>query len=132
MEISSHVLLINPKKEFLFQLRDDKQGISYPGYWSFFGGAMEEGEFPLRGLIRELKEELPDCNFEDITYLNRIENLGILTYIFKGKIKEPENYLNKKLTEGQKAKYFWIDELDTIKIVPFVRDYIYQNIDRIF
>ena len=132
MKKSSHILLINFEKEFLFQLRDDKQGIYYPGYWGFFGGEIKEKELPSKGLIRELKEELPDCNIENIFHLDSLEHLGSLIYIFKGKIKEPEDYLNKKLTEGQEAKYFQFDELDTIKIVPYIRDYIYQNIDRIF
>ena len=43
---------------YLMQLRDQKPGIFYPGYWGLFGGAVDPGESPDRALRRELEEEL--------------------------------------------------------------------------
>ena len=43
---------------FLLQLRDNKQEITYPNQWSFFGGGIEEDETPWMALKREIKEEL--------------------------------------------------------------------------
>ena len=44
--------------KFLMQLRDDIEGILYPGKWGFFGGHLELGETPELGLKRELLEEI--------------------------------------------------------------------------
>ena len=44
--------------KFLMQLRDDIEGILYPGKWGFFGGHLELGETPELGLKRELIEEI--------------------------------------------------------------------------
>ena len=44
--------------KFLLQLRDNKKNIPCPDQWSFFGGALSQGESPWEGLQRELYEEL--------------------------------------------------------------------------
>lgn len=46
--------------KILMQLRDDKEGIVFPGRWGFFSGAVELGETPLECAYREFHEEL-DC-----------------------------------------------------------------------
>ena len=43
---------------YLAQLRSQKKGIYYPGYWGFFGGGVESGESPEDALQREIMEEL--------------------------------------------------------------------------
>ena len=42
----------------VMQLRDTFPKLLFPGYWGFFGGALETGESPFDGLRRELREEL--------------------------------------------------------------------------
>ena len=42
----------------LMQLRDEKEGIIYPGTWGFFSGEIELGETPLECARRELHEEI--------------------------------------------------------------------------
>jgi len=51
-------MIFNKKEEFLLQ----KKTIDYPsvakGQWCFFGGEIENGEYPEKAIKRELKEEL--------------------------------------------------------------------------
>jgi len=56
----NEVAAVLPVKDnkVLMQLRDEKEGIVFPGRWGFFSGSLEEGESPEQTAIRELKEEL--------------------------------------------------------------------------
>lgn len=54
----SAVILPYQDTTILMQLRDNKQGILYPGHWGFFGGSIEPDETPLQCATRELYEEL--------------------------------------------------------------------------
>ena len=49
------------ERRVLMQLRDDKEGIAFPGKWGFFGGGIEPGESP-EGVApgAELLEEVAD------------------------------------------------------------------------
>ena len=51
-------LLVLEDGRYVLQLRDDVEGIFYPGHWGCFGGAVDAGEGPAQALRRELKEEL--------------------------------------------------------------------------
>lgn len=51
-------LLLLEDGRYVMQLRDAKPHIFYPDHWGCFGGAVNEGEDPLRTLRRELQEEL--------------------------------------------------------------------------
>ncbi len=53
---AASVLLIQDG-DYVLQHRDDKPGISDPGKYDIWGGALEEGESPEEGAIRELLEE---------------------------------------------------------------------------
>ncbi len=46
------------KDSVLAILRDDKDGIPYPGHWDLPGGGREGGETPVEVVIRETREEL--------------------------------------------------------------------------
>ena len=43
---------------FLFQLRDEKPDIPFPGHYGAFGGSVEGKETPKVACVRELQEEL--------------------------------------------------------------------------
>jgi 8-oxo-dGTP diphosphatase len=43
---------------FLFQLRDEKPDIPFPGHFGAFGGSVEGRETPKVACVRELQEEL--------------------------------------------------------------------------
>jgi len=155
MEKVTKIILINDKKEFLFQLRDNNSKIVYPGGWSLFGGGIKNGEEILMGLEREINEEIPDCLVEDIKFVGKgyveIKDLNLANYwineenksgnfnnfvkevhVFKGRINEKIDLINKKITEGQKAGYFKLDQFESIGLDNFVKSFIYQNKYKIF
>lgn len=51
------ILLFNENKEVLLQHRSD-DAKRLPGYWAFFGGAIETSETPLEAVKREALEEI--------------------------------------------------------------------------
>ena len=57
---SKEVVVILPyvNNKILLQLRDIKEGISFPGCWGFFGGSIDDGETPENAAKRELFEEI--------------------------------------------------------------------------
>ncbi len=70
--------IISVSDGYLCQLRDDKPGIEWPGYWGLFGGHVDKGESDLQAIRRELQEELgwvPKklvklCERDDIAYFH--------------------------------------------------------------
>ena len=57
MKYFSVAALIRYKGKYLFQKRDKKQGIFYPGFYSLFGGKGKIIERPINAIRRELYEE---------------------------------------------------------------------------
>jgi 8-oxo-dGTP diphosphatase len=45
---------VNPQGKILLQQRDDRPDLRYPGCWTTFGGAIEDGETPIEAMRREL------------------------------------------------------------------------------
>lgn len=102
---SAIALLHVDYSDFLFQLRDFKSTISYPGHWAGFGGEIENEETPEHACLRELQEELgyvPDSIkfFRDYFFgktAGLVEQRAHL-YIYYGPLTVPLSQLN--LTEG--------------------------------
>ncbi len=55
---AASALLINAVGQVLLQLRDDKPNLPFAGMWTFFGGAVEDGETHAQAVHREVEEEL--------------------------------------------------------------------------
>ena len=51
-------LIFRPDGRYLLQHRENRSDISFPNWWSLFGGARESGERAEDALRRELREEL--------------------------------------------------------------------------
>ena len=51
------LLIVTDDGKLLLHHRDNKPGISHPGCWAGFGGAVEEGESVEEALRREVLEE---------------------------------------------------------------------------
>lgn len=67
-------IFIKFKNKLIFQLRDNKSGISSPGMIAAFGGSLEDDETPTEGAIRELHEETSlRIEPEDLKFLGTID-----------------------------------------------------------
>lgn len=110
------IIIFDKNKKVLLNHRSE-DAKRWPGYWGFFGGAIEAGETPEQAVRRETKEEL---NYE----LKNPKLVMTQKFIYKG--DENTQYVfmeeydeNKKLTlgEGQGMKWYDLAELDGLKII---------------
>lgn len=58
LHLDSVAAIICHGDRFLLQHCEDEPHVSYPGWWSLFGGAREPGETAEAAIQRELREEL--------------------------------------------------------------------------
>lgn len=98
-------LLVAPDGRVLLQQRDDKPTIPYPGAWTFFGGAVENGESADQAVTREIQEELgitPRLHYW-MTYLCPVRTLPNereqWVHVYWGALLDPVDSLT--LYEGQ-------------------------------
>ena len=88
----------------------------YPNCWSFWGGAIEEGESPEEALVREIQEELnwrPDkFDFLGMYYDSKPNE----KFIFFTKVDgEFENEIS--ICEGQSGKFFTKEEIENEDLI---------------
>lgn len=123
-------ILINENRELLFHLRDDKESISFPNYWSFLGGSVEKGETLLRALQREIKEEIGYQIKNPVFIAVLDDKIGHLTYMYKAGIDKKINEIH--LTEGQKVEYLTYEEgIKNLRIPEVLKDFMIKYKDRI-
>jgi len=130
------ILPVNNKNELFLHLRDNKGGIAYPNFWAEIGGEVDENETPIEALTREIKEEI-SCNIQDIEKIGELfEPKNVLNpeacqiIYFNGKINALLNEI--QIFEGQKAGFFKLEDLETIKIPEILKSFIYKNKTKIF
>ena len=121
---SANIILLNPRGEFLLQLRDNKLGVDYPGYWGLIGGVGEKGETPLQTIKREIKEEI-GCKVSNINFLFETHLNPNVLYTFQGEIKKEVKDID--LTEGQKIQYFKFKEIKELHLIPMVKKLILEE-----
>jgi len=113
----------------LMQQRDELPGLPFPGYWTFFGGLIEEGESPEIALERELTEELgcvPGCIMPSLfEWTWNSDWASTQNYYFPVRYDNLSEQLT--LTEGQAMGWFTPEELVSM---PLTSD-IYQNFSTI-
>ena len=126
VEKSVAIIIANSKNKILLQLRDNKPGIVYAGCWAFLGGHVEKNETYLDAVNREIREEI-NQEIRDIQIIGDIEikEEGISAVVFKGRLDVNESEID--LTEGQKVKFFGLDELETIEIPKVLKEFIHKN-----
>lgn len=68
--VTVSLLIENPNENLLFQKRDDKPGLPYPGAWALIGGFKESTDADeFSALMREVREELALAE-EDVRQLS--------------------------------------------------------------
>ena len=93
--------------------------IPYGGYWSIFGGTIEEGENPMMCAVRELEEETQlKTSITDLKYIKKIID-GDVEFLFY--VTELTELINPVLNEEHtEFGWFSIDSLNNFhsKIDP--------------
>lgn len=95
--------------KFLMQLRDDIEGILYPGQWGFFGGHLEAGETIEEGLKRELLEEI-NYNCQDFNLFWREQKANFSKYVYSAPLTVTIDQLT--LNEGWDFKLVTVEEIN--------------------
>ncbi|MEY9839557.1 NUDIX domain-containing protein [Streptacidiphilus sp. EB103A] len=121
-------IITNGSGELLLHLRDDIEGIAWPGHWSLLGGGCDPGEGTAEAITRELEEEAGlevDCLrrlFETVDQ----DGSGQLITFFSAHWDGDEQAL--PLTEGVKLQFFAPDHLPALTIPPYIRDGIHRHL----
>lgn len=109
------VILLDTQGRVLLQQRDDKPDLRYAGYWTFFGGAVEEGETPDEAIKRELIEELELTDIDLQFWMSYVcpartipDQLETTNFMYVGKLTVDVNTLT--LHEGQAMRLYTLDE----------------------
>ena len=104
------IAMIECDGRWLLQLRDDIEGILYPGQWALFGGHLDPGETPEAALRRELEEEITWAG-SDLTPWFELRDGQRIRHFFRGPLAVPFGSLT--LLEGQDMVLAELDELLT-------------------
>lgn len=131
---SKEVVVILPyvNNKVLLQLRDIKEGISFPGCWGFFGGSIDEGETPEEASIRELYEEIgykPEVIYKlGCELIPDIAN--VVSHAYCCPLSVPVNEI--KLMEGLDLGLFSLEEVITKELHSFEKGKLFPVIDSIY
>lgn len=75
------VAILYRDDRFLMQLRDNIPNIIYPGFWTFFGGHIEDGETPEMAVKREILEEI-GYSMPSAQLFHKAETSESIRYVF--------------------------------------------------
>ena len=126
-DVAKAILL--ERDNFVLQLRDNKPLIETPDMWSLFGGEIEKNEDPQEAMLREIEEEL--CiKVKDIHFLwdciyCREDGKQILHKIYEADITSL--WGKHQLMEGQATDSFNYDQLETLRIPPFIQEVLARH-----
>jgi len=125
VEFIAAAILHATDSRYLFQLRDDKEGLPLRNHWALFGGGVEDGEDGREAALREIHEELDyrarNCIWfhEALYVLPRVKNRVVRKAFYLMTI-EPGDVAGMTLGEGSDMKLMSLDELiDLPNIAPW-------------
>ena len=116
-------ILINRHGQVLLQQRDDNPAIRYPGYWSLFGGTIEDGESPAEAVAREVHEEI-DFELRNFGLFREFVQNNKREFAFAGELTARLDELT--LREGQGMNFFYPSQLRGLQIRPDDRETLEQ------
>jgi len=112
-QVGVSIILLNSRNQVLLQLRDDIEGIDYPGYWGLIGGGCKLNEAPKKAIIREVYEEI-NYNLKQFKLLRQFYQNGIKEYAYISDIDMKISEL--EINEGKALMFESLLKLDKYKI----------------
>lgn len=115
---ATSIIIVNPRGEILFLLRDNNPNISFPNHWSLPGGVVEFNELPEQAAVRELQEEtslILELSFWKF-YERKPQKRQVIVdqYIYTGATdKECTEMI---IGEGQALRFLSRDEINSLPI----------------
>lgn len=115
-------IFLNSNKVLMYKRRPTEE--FYPGYWSFPGGYVEDGETYEQALLREVKEETGMTVRRYKRLLETFLEIGdihfsIVYYVceFAGKMR---------VEEGTELKFFKLEDTKKMNLIPVDKKAIIQ------
>lgn len=128
MDHAVKALIYRSDGRILLQQRDHAPGLPFPGFWTFFGGLVEQGEDLRNALERELLEELgcvPGRVGEELFCWEWRGAGAALNHIFPVQCQVGDEAL--VLGEGLAMRWLSLEDLKAVLAVPGV----VENLPRI-
>ena len=114
------ILFLNSAFQVLLLLRDNKPTIPFPNCWDIPGGMLDPGETPEQCVVREMREEIGK-SISDPQLFRVYHQPKQTDYVFwqRAEIEISE----VKLTEGQRLKWFSLEEIKSMPDTAFAFDF---------
>ena len=102
------ILFRNSASQVLLLLRDNKSTIPFPNCWDIPGGMIDPGESPEECVVREMREEIGK-SISNPRLFRVYEQPQQTDHVFWQRAEIEISQV--KLTEGQRLKWFSVDEI---------------------
>lgn len=113
LEKAAGAILYHPKKGVLMILRENREGLPFPNYWTLPGGHGQWSESAVEIAKREIWEEI-HYKPRKLKLFDVDKFYNHKQYSFIARINKPISQL--KLGEGQKMAFIPFNKVDKIKI----------------
>ena len=100
-----------------------------PGKWCFPGGAIDPGEGPFQGALREAREEAGlRLRPRDLTPMGAIEMDSTTVYVFRANV----GAAGVRLRDGEHSEFRWVTprEIQSYSTIPLVKEIAHAARDR--
>jgi 8-oxo-dGTP diphosphatase len=114
----SVLVLFDSEGKFLLQHRTH-DAPTYPNYWAFFGGGLEDGETPRDALRREILEELDYATMGSLLYATHTlthQDKDVVMHVFV------ERYDGSPLVLGEGQGMGWFTAIETAPLLMIDHD----------